>query len=73
MTPLEEAAALTKLVHKGVTLNDVVAQTGLSAAAIRLLSRFAGRKRRPVPSGGAQGSEFDRSRGCHSELRSSRI
>jgi ParB family transcriptional regulator, chromosome partitioning protein len=28
MTPLEEAAALTKLVHKGVTLDDVVAQTG---------------------------------------------
>jgi ParB family transcriptional regulator, chromosome partitioning protein len=35
MTPLEEAAALTKLVHKGVTLDDVVAQTGLSATTIR--------------------------------------
>jgi len=35
MTPLEEAAALTKLVHKGVTLDDVVAQTGLSAATIK--------------------------------------
>jgi ParB family chromosome partitioning protein len=33
LTPLEEAAALTKLVHKGVTLDDVVAQTGLSATA----------------------------------------
>jgi ParB family transcriptional regulator, chromosome partitioning protein len=29
MTPLEEAAALCKLVHKGVTLDDVVSQTGL--------------------------------------------
>ncbi|HVU19478.1 MAG TPA: ParB/RepB/Spo0J family partition protein [Rhizomicrobium sp.] len=35
MTPLEEAAALTKLVHKGVTLDDVVAQTGLSASTIK--------------------------------------
>ncbi len=35
MTPLEEAAALTKLIHKGVTLDDVVAQTGLSATTIR--------------------------------------
>lgn len=35
MTPLEEAAALCKLVHKGVTLDDVVAQTGLSATTIR--------------------------------------
>ena len=35
MTPLEEAAALTKLVHKGVTLDDVVAQTGLSATTIK--------------------------------------
>jgi ParB family transcriptional regulator, chromosome partitioning protein len=34
MTPLEETAALTKLVHKGVTLDDVVAQTGLSATTI---------------------------------------
>jgi ParB family chromosome partitioning protein len=35
MTPLEEATALTKLVHKGVTLDDVVAQTGLSATTIK--------------------------------------
>ncbi|MGH7226547.1 MAG: ParB/RepB/Spo0J family partition protein, partial [Gemmataceae bacterium] len=35
MTPLEETAALTKLVHKGVTLDDVVAQTGLSATTIK--------------------------------------
>ena len=35
MTPLEEAAALCKLVHKGVTLDDVVSQTGLSATTIR--------------------------------------
>ena len=35
MTPLEEAAALCKLVHKGVMLDDVVSQTGLSAATIR--------------------------------------
>jgi hypothetical protein len=31
LTPLEETAALTKLIHKGTTLDDVVAQTGLSA------------------------------------------
>jgi ParB family chromosome partitioning protein len=35
MTPLEEVAALTKLVHEGVTLDDVVAQTGLSASTIK--------------------------------------
>lgn len=35
MTPLEETSALTKLVHKGVTLDDVVAQTGLSASTIK--------------------------------------
>jgi ParB family transcriptional regulator, chromosome partitioning protein len=35
LTPLEEVAALTKLVHKGVTLDDVVAQTGLSATTIK--------------------------------------
>jgi ParB family chromosome partitioning protein len=35
MTPLEEAAALCKLVHKGVTLDDVVSQTGLSATTIK--------------------------------------
>jgi ParB family chromosome partitioning protein len=35
LTPLEEAAALTKLVHKGAALDDVVAQTGLSATTIK--------------------------------------
>jgi ParB family transcriptional regulator, chromosome partitioning protein len=35
LTPLEETAALTKLVHKGVTLPDVAAQTGLSATTIK--------------------------------------
>jgi ParB family chromosome partitioning protein len=35
MTPLEEAGALTKLIHKGTTLDDVVAQTGLSATTIK--------------------------------------
>jgi ParB family chromosome partitioning protein len=35
LTPLEEAAALTKLVHKGTALDDVVSQTGLSAATIK--------------------------------------
>lgn len=35
LAPLEEAAALTKLVHKGTTLDDVVAQTGLSATTIK--------------------------------------
>jgi ParB family chromosome partitioning protein len=35
LTPLEEAGALAKLVHKGVTLDDVVAQTGLSATTIK--------------------------------------
>ncbi|MBI1181505.1 MAG: ParB/RepB/Spo0J family partition protein, partial [Alphaproteobacteria bacterium] len=35
LTPLEEAAALTKLVHKGAALDDVVAQTGLSATIIK--------------------------------------
>jgi ParB family chromosome partitioning protein len=35
LTPLEEAAALTKLVHKGTALDDVVAQTGLSATTIK--------------------------------------
>jgi ParB family transcriptional regulator, chromosome partitioning protein len=35
MTPLEEAASLCKLVHKGVTLDDVVSQTGLSATTIK--------------------------------------
>jgi len=35
LTPLEEAAALTKLIHKGTTLDDVIAQTGLSATTIK--------------------------------------
>ena len=35
LTPLEEAAALTKLIHKGTTLDDVVAQTGLSHTTIK--------------------------------------
>jgi len=35
LTPLEEAGALTKLIHKGTTLYDVVAQTGLSATTIK--------------------------------------
>jgi len=35
LTPLEESAALTKLIHKGTTLDDVVAQTGLSATTIK--------------------------------------
>ena len=35
LTPLEEAGALAKLVHKGVTLDDVVAQTGLSVTTIK--------------------------------------
>jgi ParB family chromosome partitioning protein len=35
LTPLEEAGALTKLIHKGTTLDDVVAQTGLSASTVK--------------------------------------
>jgi ParB family transcriptional regulator, chromosome partitioning protein len=35
LTPLEEAGAFAKLVHKGVTLDDVVAQTGLSVTTIK--------------------------------------
>ena len=35
LPPLNEAAALTKLLHKGVTLDDLVAQTGLSASTIK--------------------------------------
>jgi ParB family chromosome partitioning protein len=35
LTPLEEAAALTRLIHKGVTLDDVAAQTGLSHTTIK--------------------------------------
>ena len=35
LTPLEEAAALTKLIHKGTTLEDVAAQTGLSQTTIK--------------------------------------
>ena len=35
LTPLEEAAALTKLVRKGTTLDEVAAQTGLSPTTIK--------------------------------------
>ena len=35
LPPLDEMAALTKLLHKGVTLDDLVAQTGLSASTIK--------------------------------------
>lgn len=35
LPPLDETAALTKLLHKGVTLDDLVAQTGLSASTIK--------------------------------------
>ena len=35
LTPLQEAAALTKLIHKGTTLEDVAAQTGLSQTTIK--------------------------------------
>jgi len=35
LTPLEETAALTRLIHKGVTLDDVVSQTGLSSTTIK--------------------------------------
>jgi ParB-like chromosome segregation protein Spo0J len=35
LTPLEEAAALTRLIHKGATLDDVAAQTGLSQTTIK--------------------------------------
>jgi ParB family chromosome partitioning protein len=35
LTPLEEAAALTKLIHKGTTLDEVAAQTGLSQTTIK--------------------------------------
>jgi len=35
LTPLEEAAALTKLIRKGDRLDDVAAQTGLSVTTIR--------------------------------------
>jgi ParB/RepB/Spo0J family partition protein len=35
LTPLEETAALTKLIHKGTTLDDVAAQTGLSHTTIK--------------------------------------
>src|SRR5215472_5241530 len=35
LTPLEEATALTKLIHKGTTLEDVAAQTGLSQTTIK--------------------------------------
>ena len=35
LTPLEETAALTKLIHKGATLDDVAARTGLSQTTIK--------------------------------------
>jgi ParB family transcriptional regulator, chromosome partitioning protein len=35
LTPLVETAALTRLIHKGVTLDAVVAQTGLSSTTIK--------------------------------------
>jgi ParB family transcriptional regulator, chromosome partitioning protein len=35
LTPLEEATALTKLIHKGATLDDVAARTGLSQTTIK--------------------------------------
>jgi ParB family transcriptional regulator, chromosome partitioning protein len=35
LTPLEEATALTKLIHKGASLDDVAAQTGLSQTTIK--------------------------------------
>jgi len=35
LTPLEETAALTELIHKGTTLEDVAAQTGLSPTTIK--------------------------------------
>jgi ParB family chromosome partitioning protein len=35
LTPLEEAAALITLIHKGATLDDVAAQTGLSQTTIK--------------------------------------
>lgn len=35
LTPLEETAALTRLIHNGVTLHDVASQTGLSATTIK--------------------------------------
>lgn len=35
LTPLDEATALTKLIHKGATLYDVAAQTGLSQTTIK--------------------------------------
>jgi ParB family chromosome partitioning protein len=35
LTPLEEAAALTKLIQKGATLDDVAARTGLSQTTIK--------------------------------------
>jgi ParB-like chromosome segregation protein Spo0J len=35
LAPLEETAALTKLVHKGAALDDVSAQTGLSVTTIK--------------------------------------
>lgn len=35
LPPLDEAAAFAKLIHKGATLEDIAAQTGLSQTTIR--------------------------------------
>jgi ParB family transcriptional regulator, chromosome partitioning protein len=58
MTPLEETAALTKLVHKGVTLDDVVAQTGLSATTIKRRLALNGLCREANPSAGNASGTF---------------
>jgi len=44
LAPLEETAALTKLIHGGTTLDDVAARTGLSQTTIKrrlALNKFA--------------------------------
>ena len=72
MTPLEEAGALTKLVHKGVTLDDVVAQTGLSATTIKrrlALNGLCKEAKAVLAKGGAQlvagrGDDLGRRRGA---------
>jgi ParB family chromosome partitioning protein len=63
LTPLEEAAALTKLIHEGATLDDVAAQTGLSQTTIKrrlalnglsdeVRAALAPQHHRPVTGGG---------------------
>jgi ParB family chromosome partitioning protein len=42
LTPLEEAAALTKLIHKGSTLHDVAARTGSHTTIKRRLVSLVG-------------------------------